>query len=108
MFDYIHWELGKQPLMILNGKKLELDAVADTNLDGIAVKPHPEVIKVIVKLLDKDLHYATKFQISTPRPMTCWDFILTVNEYCNEIDLGGPLKVQNVIGKDDRLILECI
>ena len=108
MFDHIRWNLGKIPLMILNGSKAPLDAVADTNLDSPALGVNSEVVQVVLAMTSGDMSYSTEFAIAAPRILSCWDFILTVNEYCNEIELGGSFRVRKVSLKKDKVILQCV
>lgn len=108
MFKCIRWQLGKTPLMILNGTKMPLDLVADTNLDGPALGKHSEVIEFDIVFIGGNVSYSTKFAISTVKTLSCWDLILTVNDYFHELGIEGLFDVHDIILKGELVSIQCV
>ena len=112
MFDHITWIIGMDPMMILDGKNRRLDAVAETNLDLPAFGPYIMRLEGILMVFANDESYETRFGLEAPHFLSCWDFILSINEYFDDLiakypQAEGKHRVNRIRCEGNQVIVEC-
>lgn len=96
MFYNLAWCHGHKPLMVLNGKIIEMDIIASTILSGPLTNLNTSKIEISLQICDLNDCQKYDFSLQSENILTCWDLIDFVNSIQTENNTYDVTKIDLV------------